>query len=107
MSLQSDQLAALFPLRGLPTPTKELRFHETRRWRFDLAWHNLKIAIEYEGGVYVPGTGHSSGKGIERDIEKQNEAQLLGWIVIRCTRNTVKSGEVFVWFERAMQMRSK
>lgn len=44
----------------------------------------LKIAIEQEGGIWAKGnSGHSSGVGIKRDMEKNNLLQSLGWRLIR------------------------
>jgi hypothetical protein len=34
---------------GLPPPQVEYRFHDTRRWRFDLAFPDAKVAVEYDG----------------------------------------------------------
>lgn len=61
----------------------EYRFHPKRKWRFDLAIVSEKIAIEVEGGIYMKKGGHSSIKGILRDIEKYNAAVMLGWAVYR------------------------
>ena len=38
---------------GLPIPIREYKFHDTRRWRFDMAWPRLKIAAEVEGGTFA------------------------------------------------------
>lgn len=78
---------------GLPVPTPEYRFCE-RRWRFDYAWINDKIALEIEGGVWTRGR-HTRGKGAIGDMSKYNRATVLGWRVIRCTPQQVKSGEIF------------
>ena len=37
---------------NLPAPIREHRFHETRKWRFDLAWLKYKLAVEVEGGKW-------------------------------------------------------
>jgi very-short-patch-repair endonuclease len=63
---------------------KEYKFHPTRRWRFDYAIPAHKIAIEVEGGVWSKGR-HTRPKGFLGDIEKYNEATLLGWRVFRTT----------------------
>ena len=62
----------------------EHKFHLTRKWRFDYANVEKKIAIEIEGGVWVAGR-HTRGKGYINDLEKYNQAQLLGWRVFRYT----------------------
>ena len=63
-----------------------------RKWRFDYAWPDEKIAIERDGGIWKGGKGggrgqggHSGGKGQLRDMEKQNAAMILGWRVLRFT----------------------
>lgn len=63
---------------------KEFRFHPDRRWRFDYALPEHKIAVEVEGGVWTGGR-HTSPKGFLNDIEKYNTATLLGWRVFRTT----------------------
>ena len=86
----------------LPVPVLEHRFHPTRRWRFDVAWLDHKLAVEVDGGGFVQGR-HSRGTGIEKDAEKFAEAMLLGWRVIRTTPRQVKSGQAVQWIERALQ----
>lgn len=63
---------------------KEYKFHPTRRWRFDYAIPEHKIALEVEGGVWTGGR-HTSPKGFLNDIEKYNTATLMGWRVFRTT----------------------
>ena len=73
---------------GLPLPTTEHKFHSTRRWRFDYAWIDYKLALEVEGGVWTGGR-HTTGAGFVKDMEKYNEAARCGWIVIRCMPKTL------------------
>ena len=63
---------------------KEYKFHPTRKWRFDYAIPEYKIALEVEGGVWTRGR-HTSPKGFLNDIEKYNTATLMGWRVFRTT----------------------
>ena len=63
---------------------KEYKFHPTRRWRFDYAIPEHKIALEVEGGGWTGGR-HTSPKGFLGDIEKYNTATLMGWRVFRTT----------------------
>lgn len=60
----------------------EYKFHDKRKWRFDYANPELKIAVEQEGGVWVLGR-HSRGKGFLNDMEKYNTATIMGWRVLR------------------------
>lgn len=58
----------------------EWPFHPTRKWRFDYACPELKIAIEVDGGIFTGGR-HSGGVGQLRDFEKGNAACAMGWYV--------------------------
>ena len=49
------------------------------------------IAVELEGGVWTNGR-HSRGAGFTSDCEKYNEAQLLGWRVLRFTSEHLNNG---------------
>lgn len=66
------------------TVVPEHQFHDERRWRFDYAILDQKIAIEVEGGVWTNGR-HTRGKGYLNDMEKYNAAVTLGWRLIRVT----------------------
>lgn len=68
---------------GQPVPVMEYQFHPKRKWRFDFAWPEHRVALEVEGGIWTGGA-HGRGTGITRDIEKYNEAGAMGWVVIRC-----------------------
>lgn len=63
----------------------EHKFDPDRKWRFDYAFQKLKIAIEFEGGVYQDKSGHKTAKHYTKDTEKYNRASVLGWWVIRVT----------------------
>jgi very-short-patch-repair endonuclease len=79
----------------------EYLFHESRRWRFDFAWPEKKIAVEVEGGVFIRGR-HTRGSGFEKDAEKYNAAALRGWRVLRYTRKGVMNGAAIREIERAL-----
>lgn len=62
---------------------QEYRFHPVRKWRFDWAITDLKIAIEYEG---ISGKSrHTTITGYTGDAEKYREAAIDGWVVLRYT----------------------
>jgi hypothetical protein len=63
---------------------KEHLFHPTRKWRFDYAIPAHKVALEVEGGVWTGGR-HTRSKGFLGDMEKYNQATILGWRVFRTT----------------------
>lgn len=86
----------------LPACEREYRFHPTRKWRFDFAWPSRKLAVEVQGGIWIGGK-HSRGAGIEKDAEKLNEAQLLGWVVLLVTPAHIRTGMAVQWIERALR----
>jgi hypothetical protein len=77
-------LRAICQEMQMPPPVAEFDFHPKRRWRFDYAWPDLMVALEYEGGTYTGGR-HVRGAGFAGDCEKYNAAAALGWIVVRIT----------------------
>lgn len=75
---------------------EEYKFHPSRKWRFDFAIVDKKIAIEVEGGIWEYGR-HNRAAGFLGDMEKYNEAAALGWRLLRFTPKellTVKSIEL-------------
>lgn len=66
----------------------EVKFHPERKWRFDYAAPDKKLAIELEGGIWVKGA-HTRGSHYNSDCEKYNAATLLGWKVFRLTTNMI------------------
>jgi very-short-patch-repair endonuclease len=79
-------------ITDLPVPVREHKFHPTRRWRFDLAFLESKLAVEVEGGIWTYGR-HNRAISFIKDMEKYNEACLLGWNLLRFTTDMVKKGE--------------
>lgn len=71
----------------------EYKFSDKRKFRFDYAIPEHKIAIEYEG-VYQNHTGksrHTTVTGYSRDCEKYNLAVIEGWRVLRYTAKNVQN----------------
>ncbi len=80
---------------------RQHRFHPTRRWLFDFALPDHKLAIEVEGGTWVRGR-HTRGSGYEKDREKYSEAAVLGWKVIRVTTGMVTKKKALDFIRRAL-----
>ena len=104
----ADLAKALFPLvvkrRGLPPVESEYRFHPVRKWRFDYAFPEQKVAVECEGGVWMRGGGrHNRGKGMVGDMQKYSEAAALGWRIIRATPQDLNSAQTMDWITRALE----
>jgi very-short-patch-repair endonuclease len=81
-------------LDGLPeTVYTEYKFDESRKFRFDFAIPDKKIAIEYEGIYGGFRSRHTSVQGYSKDTEKYNLATISGWRILRYTASTVDSLE--------------
>lgn len=96
LSRIEETLALHIRANHLPLPEREFRFDEERRWRFDFAWPDRKLAVECEGGV------HRIEDRFTRDCEKYNAAQQAGWIVLRFTAGMVKSGDAIATIQDAL-----
>lgn len=70
---------------------REYVFALPRKWRFDFANVDKKVAVEIEGGIWNNGA-HTRGAHFESDAEKYNMAAILGWRVLRFSTGMVESG---------------
>ena len=101
-------LAAHARAYALPPPEREYRFWPTRRWRFDLAWPEFRVAVEVDGGVYARGDDgqqggrHQRPEGFERDCEKLSLAAAHGWRVLKVTPRQVQDGRAVEWLAHAL-----
>lgn len=87
----------------IPLPAAlEHRFAPPRRWRFDYAWIESRVALEIEGGLWQYGR-HNRPASMIKDMEKYNEAAILGWCVIRVTPDQLKRGIALTLVERALK----
>jgi len=82
---------------------REHRFHPTRKFRFDYAWPDQKVAMEVDGGLFVKG-GHSRGAAREYDMARDAEAMMLGWKVLRVSTKHFKNGEAARWVGAILQL---
>lgn len=96
-----DALEAVMDLQlraaGL-SAERQYRFHPVRKWRFDFAFVDAKVAIEVDGGTFSGGR-HTRATGYDEDCRKRAEAMLLGWRVLNATGEQVKSGEALRWVQ--------
>ncbi|MFX5825447.1 DUF559 domain-containing protein [Acinetobacter baumannii] len=70
---------------------QEYKFHPKRKWRADFLITGKKILVEVEGGIWSGGR-HTRGKGYLGDMEKYNEAAIIGFTVLRFSTEQVKAG---------------
>lgn len=74
---------------GIPPATREYQFAAPdRKWALDFAWPDHRVALEVEGAVWTGGR-HTRGAGFLADVEKYNAAAVRGWLVFRCTPQTL------------------
>jgi len=67
---------------GYPAPKREYQFHLIRKWEIDFCWPEYMLAVEVEGGAWIQGR-HVRGVGFKEDIEKYNEIEMAGYILLR------------------------
>lgn len=116
---------ALCISHGLPVPVQEYAFApweggragcehlarmftcpcgaKRRSWRFDYLFEGW-LAAEKVGGVWVKGH-HSRGQSQIDDMERQNEAVILGYSLLSFTPQQFDSGEAFTTIKRALGAR--
>ena len=95
---------------GLPMPFPQYHFAETvgRKFKADFAWPaaEYRFLVEVQGGIWRRGGGaHSHPTNIERDIERQRIASLLGWFLVPVTTDEVKQGVAIAALERLFASR--
>lgn len=86
-----DELLMQLRAVGLPDPTPEYRFSQERRYRFDWAWPERKVALEYDG-IFSFKSRHRTVHGYSVDLDKMCLAQKEGWLVVRVGADQVRSG---------------
>lgn len=79
----------------------ELKFHPTRKWRFDFCFPSIMVALEVEGGMFVK-SRHRTGIGYINDCEKYNNAVMLGWKVLRVA-TTSQAAEAIDFIKKKLE----
>jgi hypothetical protein len=104
---------------GILNVDREFHFHPTRQFRFDIALPMYMLAIEIEGGIFLPkrkvgkfgaeveGGRHNMPGGMKNDLVKYAEATCLGWRILRVLPEWVQSGVAFTLVERAVKGEGK
>lgn len=83
-------LTAIMQTQNVPIK-QEYKFHPEKRWKFDFAIPAWKVAIEVEGGTWLPKGRHTTGKGFQKDCEKYNAAAVMGWRILRYTGSMINN----------------
>lgn len=84
---------ALWQRLGGAKLEREYTFHHSRKWRFDFADPETRIAVEVEGGTRSGGR-HNRHEGFREDCTKYNAAVEDGWRVFRLTGDMIDTPTV-------------
>lgn len=87
-----DTFIMLTEKEGLDT-WPEFYFTTQRMYRIDYCWPEYKVALEVNGGIHMQRGGHNTAAGLQRDYEKNNLLQSLGWKTIAVTPDQMFSNE--------------
>lgn len=91
---------------------REHKFCKDRRWRFDLSWPHLMVAVEIHGmGKKVRGRktkgSHQYTDQFENDCEKMATAFALGWTVIAVTPTMISNGKAATLITKGLALRTE
>jgi len=99
---------AYFKEMGIPEPVTEYQFAHAvgRKWRFDFAWCSspftiFRVALEVDGGIWITG-GHNRGTQMKKTWEKENEAQIIGWKILKCEPKDLCTKQTVNLIKRAL-----
>jgi hypothetical protein len=63
-----------------------------RRWRSDIAFPDVRVAIEIDGGIWVYGR-HNRAASMLSDLEKGNAYAARGWVVFHVPWEWIDGGK--------------
>lgn len=94
---------ALISDADIPSPIRE--YHLEDRWVCDFIWlmPTCRVMLSIDYGKNKDGKFTDSIK-YQQDIEKQNEASLRGYTVIRVSKAHMISGQMVEWLRVALQL---
>jgi hypothetical protein len=88
-----DQFSFLLTHLGAPAFVRQYHFHPLRKWSFDFAWPELRVAVEIQGGTFIRGR-HVTAQGYWGDRIKVNAALRLDWKVFELVAADVEDPRV-------------
>ena len=96
------ELAMLQQLRALGLDDGMVRQHRIdavhHGYVWDFVWPGVdKLTLEVNGGTWLKKSGHSTGKGLDRDAKKQAVAVIHGYRTLIATTTQVRSGVAAQW----------
>ena len=99
----AGRLAWQLELADIRGWVREHRFHPSRMWRIDIAFPDIKLAVECEGmGPKGEPGRHQLTQHIASNTEKHSALAVLGWRLIRVTGRQIDSGHAIRWIGGAL-----
>ena len=85
-SALETRLARLIRKSDLPEPVRQFEIRDERRFvaRPDFAYPHAKVAVEADSFRW-----HTSRAAWERELQRRNDMQKLGWLIIHVTRKDI------------------
>jgi very-short-patch-repair endonuclease len=98
-----DQFTRLLEIELNIEVWPEFRFSQEKGYKLDYALPSVKIGVECQGGIWKKGlSGHSSGKGISRDMAKLNLLTANGWHLIQVTSSQLLTSDTIELIKKAI-----
>ena len=86
------------------TLVPEFTFSDEHGYRFDFFHPPSGVAIEVQGGIWLPRGGHNTGAGLLRDMAKENLALSLGYRVFKCVPTDLCMDDTRDMFRRIVEV---
>ncbi len=105
LSVGEETLARDLKLAGIKFE-REVVFAPPRKFAFDFVVRtpDYRIAVEVDGGTAHGKGRHSRSEGYERDCDKGNLANVMGWCVLHFTTKQVKDGTAIAFIRKALDL---
>ena len=86
---------------------REALFLESREFRADFLFRMEKLIVEVDGGQWMEKGAHNTGMAIERDRERDANAMMIGYRVLRVTPSMVKDGRALCYIENLLRQKAR
>lgn len=102
-----DKMDEALQEAGIDGYERNVRFIPKRKFEADFYFPDLMVALECDGGVWLPKGGHTSGEGYTKDRERDMEALLHGIQTVRFTSSQINSGYAIEKFQKYLEIRKQ
>jgi len=88
-----DTFAFQLSTAGIPFEQQVKGLIPGRQFVMDFYFEDAHLIVEINGGTWMAKSGHNTARGIQRDYEKANAAQLLGYTYLQYTKRELDNLE--------------